>query len=877
VEKERYGHWSSRGYFHPEPDTREPYCIVIPPPNVTSVLHMGHALNNTLQDVLVRWRRMQGYNCLWVPGVDHAGIATQNVVERELSNEGLTRHDLGRDAFVERVFAWKEQYGGAITDQLKRLGCSCDWERERFTMDEGLSLAVREAFVTLYRRGLVYRGKYIINWCPRCGTALADDEVERDEQQGHLWYIRYPLESGDGHVTVATTRPETMLGDVAVAVSPSDPRYAELIGKRAVLPLMGRPIPVIADHAVDKEFGTGALKITPAHDPVDFEIAQRHELQPLCVMNPDGTMNENAGRFSGRDRYDCRQAVVAELLEQGLLEKIEDYPLTAGHCYRCDTVVEPYLSDQWFVRMRPLAEKAIRASREGRVRFHPERWERVYLTWLENVRDWCISRQIWWGHRIPIWYCGDCGHLNVSLSAPESCENCNSTDLTQDEDVLDTWFSSALWPFSTLGWPEKTPDLDFYYPTSVLVTARDIICLWVARMVMMGLEMMEEVPFSDVYIHGTVLDRAGRRMSKSLGNGIDPLDMIAEFGTDAVRYSLMMLTAEGQDVKLWESRFEMGRNFANKLWNASRFCLARVSQSPDKVSTRVPSADKLAYEDRWILSRLNSVIRSCTEALESFRFHEAATTMYEFTWHEFCDWYIEMVKPRIGESAEPSGRAAALSVLAKVLSEVLLLLHPFTPFVTEEVWQGLKKLLPEGELSESIMIAAWPRAQESRISAELEAEMAAVQDVVRGVRNIRNKMDIKERKALSALICTPDEATQADIESRSELIRRMANLDKLDVGIGIQKPEASALEVIARMQLFVPLKGVIDFETERKRLERRLQKGRQQRASLEKQLANPDFLANAPADVIASREERKAELETQLTELRQALRDMPSG
>jgi len=876
VEDRWYEHWRSRGYFHPEPNARQPYCIVIPPPNVTSVLHMGHALNNTIQDVLVRWRRMQGYSSLWVPGVDHAGIATQNVVERELASEGLTRHDLGRDDFIKRVFAWKEQYGGAITDQLKRLGCCCDWQRERFTMDEGLSRAVREAFVTLYRRGLIYRGKYIINWCPRCGTALADDEVERSEQEGHLWYIKYPLQNGDGHITVATTRPETMLGDVAVAVSPSDPRFEHLVGKRVVLPLMDRPIPVLADHAVDKEFGTGALKITPAHDPVDFEIAQRHALQPLCVMNPDATMNENAGKFAGIDRYDCRQMVVAELVESGLLDKIEDYALTAGHCYRCDTVIEPYLSDQWFVKMRPLAAKAIAASRKGLVRFHPERWERLYLNWLDNVRDWCISRQIWWGHRIPIWYCDRCGEPNVSLTTPDKCEKCSSKDLTQDEDVLDTWFSSALWPFSTLGWPDRTPDLNFYYPTSVLVTARDIICLWVARMVMMGLEMMGEVPFSDVYIHGTVLDRVGRRMSKSLGNGIDPLDMIKDFGTDAVRYSLMMLTAEGQDVKLWESRFEMGRNFANKLWNASRFCLTRISQAPDEVSTRPAPDDNLTYEDRWILSRLNSVIGSYTSALEGYRFHEAAMTMYDFTWHEFCDWYIEMAKPRLDESADPSDRTTALSVLAKVLSDTLLLLHPFIPFITEEVWQKMRELLPHGELSESVMLGPWPQMDATEISTELESEMALLQNLVRGVRNIRNKMDIKEKTPLTALVSVPHETARADIEARAELIRRMANLDRLDIGVGIEKPEAAATEVVAQMQLFVPLEGIIDFDAERQRLEVQLEKTEQQLASLQKQLANPNFLAKAPTEVVASRKERKLELETQLEKLKASLNDMPS-
>ncbi len=876
VEEKWYRYWNDSGFFHTDPDGRESYCIVIPPPNVTAVLHMGQALNNTIQDILIRWNRMRGYNTLWVPGVDHAAIATQNVVERELAKEGLSRHDLGREEFVKRVLAWKDKYGSAIIDQLKKLGCSCDWQRERFTMDEGLSRAVREAFIKLYDRGLIYRGKYIINWCPRCETALSDDEVEREEHQGHLWYIRYPLQDADGAVTVATTRPETMLGDVAVAVHPDDERYTKLVGENVILPIMNRPIPLIADPAVEKEFGTGALKITPAHDPVDFEIAQRHNLDALQVMNTDGTMNENAGKHAGEDRFKCRELVVAELKEAGLLQKIEDYTLPIGQCYRCGTIIEPYLSDQWFVKTRPLAEKAIEASRGGRVRFHPARWERVYLSWLENVRDWCISRQIWFGHRIPIWYCQGCGEIIASSDTPSECQKCGSEDLEQDEDVLDTWFSSALWPFSTLGWPDDTPDLRYYYPTSTLVTDRGIIYLWVGRMVMMGLEMIGDIPFSDVYIHATVQDKAGRRMSKSLGTGIDPLDMIGVYGTDALRYSIMMLTSEGQDVKLWEERFEMGRNFANKLWNASRFSLSCLAEASSGISLKLSPEASLAYEDRWILSRLNSVIESYTRSLESYQFHRAAHTIYEFAWHEFCDWYLEMIKPRVAASGEDADRTLALSVLARVLSDILLLLHPFTPYITEEIWQRLRELLPNGELGESVMLGPWPESDAAFISQPIDSEMALLQEIVRGVRNIRNKMNITDRAPLRALVAAPDAGTKQLVLNRSQLLRQMAGLKELEVDTGLQKPKASAVEVIGQLDLFVPLEGIIDFKKERERLEHRRAKVRDQLQSLEKQLGSSGFLSKAPPDIVQSRRQRKADLESQLSKLNASLEDLPS-
>ncbi|MBM4044320.1 MAG: valine--tRNA ligase, partial [Planctomycetes bacterium] len=702
VEDRLYRFWEEGRFFHSEPDpSRKPYTIVIPPPNVTGALHMGHALNNALQDVLIRWRRMQGYNALWMPGTDHAGIATQNVVEKELAVEGKNREQLGREKFLERVWQWKEQYGSTITQQLRKLGSSCDWARERFTMDEGLSAAVREAFVRLYERGLIYKGKYIINWCPRCRTALADDEVEHEEHEGHLWHIHYPFKDAKlGHVTVATTRPETMLGDVAVAVDPKDSRYAHLVGKTLILPFLGREMPLIADAYVDAHFGTGCLKVTPAHDPNDFQMGQRHGLTPVCVMNEDATMNRNAGgEFIGMDRFECREALVEELRQKKLLAKIEPYRHAVGHCYRCHTVIEPYLSDQWFVKMKPLAEKAMRATQKGHVAFYPERWSRIYLSWLEQVRDWCISRQIWWGHRIPAWYCQRCKHVAVARETPTACAKCKSANLKQDDDVLDTWFSSALWPFSTMGWPQDTPELAYYYPTSTLVTDRGIIYFWVARMVMMGLEMMGDVPYAHVYINSTVLDKDGRKMSKSHPETcLDPLELIETYGADAVRFTLMLLTAEGQDVRLIAERdesgrnvsqkFEMGRNFANKLWNAARFALMNLCSAPVMASADLPAAST-AFEDRWILSRLNSVTERCTAALEKYQFNEAADTLYHFVWHEFCDWYLECIKPRLRETAEASDRAMAQAVLTRVLDSILRLLHPFTPYVTAEIWQHL--------------------------------------------------------------------------------------------------------------------------------------------------------------------------------------------
>jgi len=875
VEAKWYRFWEERRCFHAEAGRPgEPYAIVIPPPNVTGALHMGHALNNTLQDILIRWRRMQGRNTLWMPGTDHAGIATQNVVERELGRENLSRQRLGREKFLERVWQWKERYGSRIIDQLKALGCSCDWDRTRFTMDEGLSRAVREAFVTLHERGLIYRGKYLINWCPRDRTALADDEVEHEEHQGSLWYIRYPFKDEPRlHVTVATTRPETMLGDTAVAVHPDDERFKEFIGQTLVLPVIGREIPIIADPQVDPKFGTGAVKVTPAHDPNDFEIGLRHGLACVNVMNEDGTMNENAGDYAGMDRYECREALVEELREKRLLEAVEPHVHAVGHCYRCHTVIEPYLSDQWFVKMRPLAEAALAASDEGRVRFHPERWHRFYRSWLENVRDWCISRQIWWGHRIPAWHCDECGHITVTRDDPAACGRCGSKEIRRDEDVLDTWFSSALWPFSTLGWPDETDLLRRFYPTSVLVTDRGIIYFWVARMVMMGLQMMGEVPFGDVYIHGTILDELGRKMSKSLGNGIDPLDIIEQYGADALRFSLVMLTVEGQDVKLSVERFGMGRNFANKVWNALRFTLMNLADGR--------GADgPLALEDRWILSRMQRAVRKVTECLEGFRFNEAIRTIYEFAWNEFCDWYLEIIKPRL--AAEPE--SVVRRVLAHVADGLLRLLHPFMPFLTEELWQHLRARSLQGDLDwpgavfrESIMVSPWPEEEPDRRDPGAEETMALLQGIVRAVRNIRGQFALGERRKVKVVVSAPEEDLAERLREHERILKDIGCMEGLSCGADLPRPEKSAMEVVGQVEVFVPLAGLIDLEEERKRLRKRVEEVQRGLDIIMKKLSNRNFLTRAPAEVVERERERKADLEAQIGKLREGLARLDAG
>ncbi len=880
IEDKWYRLWEEKGFFHSRPDAaKKPYTIVIPPPNVTGVLHMGHALNNIIQDILIRWRRMQGYNALWMPGTDHAGIATQNVVERELAAKYIKREHLGRDRFVEEVWKWKHLYGSTIIKQLKKLGSSCDWARERFTMDDGLSAAVKETFVRLFEKGLIYKGKYLINWCPRCCTALADDEVEHEEHEGYLWYIKYPFKDAPHlFVVVATTRPETMLGDVAVAVNPKDERYKDMIGETLVLPIVGRELPVIADDFVDPSFGTGAVKVTPAHDPNDFEMGKRHGLKPIAVMLGNGTMNDEAGEYAGMDRFECREALVEALKLQKHIEVVTPHKHSVGHCYRCHTVIEPYISEQWFVKMRHLADAAIQSTQRKAVTFYPERWEKVYLSWLENVRDWCISRQIWWGHRIPAWYCQDCGETIVSLVAPKHCTKCPSAALKQDEDVLDTWFSSALWPFSTMGWPDKTPELGYYYPTSTLVTDRGIIYFWVARMVMMGLEMMQHVPFSNVYIHGTILDEQGRKMSKSLGNGIDPLVMIDHYGADAVRFSIIVLTTEGQDLKLSESKFEMGRNFTNKLWNAGRFVMMNLKEDYQaEVGEELLSP---RFEDRWILSRLHSTIEACTASLEQFRFNEAAMSVYDFTWHSFCDWYLEMVKSRLYEPLSYHDKKAAQAILAKVFGQILHLLHPFVPFITEELWQHLKGVISENKLdipqvpaSECLMRDVWPTVDKQLLDTEVEKVMATLQDIIRAIRNIRSKMNIKEKQKLTAVISVSDDI-EFELKKHSMLLIRMANLERLEIGRELAKPDNSACEVIGQIQAFVPLTGLIDNSVEKERQANYLKQLEEHLAIVKGKLENKNFAAKAPPHVVAMEQNREKELTEQINKIKLILRDL---
>jgi valyl-tRNA synthetase len=853
VESAWYRRWEEARLFAARDEDPAPaYAIVIPPPNVTGVLHMGHALNVTLQDILCRYRRLRGDNVLWMPGTDHAGIATQNVVERKLAAEGRDRHALGRENFIAAVWEWRAQYGSAIINQLKRLGASCDWERERFTMDEGLSRAVRKVFVDLYHQGLIYRGKYLINWCHRCHTALADLEVEHEEIEGRLYYVRYPFQGAPGGITVATTRPETMLGDTAVAVHPQDERYRLAPADHVVLPLMERPIPIIRDDYVDMAFGTGALKVTPAHDPNDFEIGKRHDLPRVKVIGDDGRMTPEAGRFAGLERFECRRQVVQELEALGLLEKTMPLRHSVGHCYRCKTVIEPNLSTQWFVKVQPLAAKAIAAVQEGRTRIVPDMWTQTYYDWMLNIRDWCISRQIWWGHQIPAWTCGACGEIAVALEAPAACPACGHPDPLQDPDVLDTWFSSALWPFSTMGWPEKTPLLATFYPTAVLVTGFDILFFWVARMMMMGLHFMDDVPFRKVYVHALVRDEEGKKMSKSKGNVIDPLSVIEAYGTDAFRFTLAAFAAQGRDVKMSEKRVEGYRHFINKLWNAARFALMHLERTPAPVD-----ASARPVTDRWILSRLAAVGREVTGHLDAFRFNEAASALYQFTWHEFCDWYLEAAKPALYAQGDTAGRDSARATLWRVLRDLLVLLHPFVPFVTEEIWHKLPGT--EG----SIMVAAFPAdAPDAAALADpaAEATMDLLIRVVTGIRNIRGEMNIAPGLNLSAIVQSADEAVRRDLEAHRDLILPLARLALLEVRSAGAKPPTAATAVIGEATIFVDLKGIIDFQQEAGRLEKEIAKLDGELGGVNKKLSNDDFLKKAPADVVAKVREKQAAL-----------------
>ena len=844
VEKRWYQYWEEQGLFAADEKSKQKsYSIVIPPPNVTGVLHMGHALNNTLQDILCRYRRLRGDNVLWMPGTDHAGIATQNVVEKKLAAEDTDRHQLGREKFIAAVWEWRKKYGGEIINQLKRLGASCDWGRERFTMDEGLSLAVRKVFVDLYQEGLIYRGDYIINWCHRCHTALADLEVEHEERDGHLYHIRYPFTGDKGAIVVATTRPETMLGDTAVAVHPDDDRYRDLQSESVMLPLMDREIPLIKDSYVDMSFGTGGLKITPAHDPNDFEIGMRHDLPAIKVIGDNGKMTAEAGKFEGLDRFKARKAVIDDLKEKKLLEKIEPYKHSVGHCYRCHTMVEPNLSRQWFVKVKPLARKAIDAVKSGQTRIIPDTWTRTYYDWMENIRDWCISRQIWWGHQIPAWTCEDCSEVAVAMEAPRSCPKCGSAKLTQETDVLDTWFSSALWPFSTMGWPEKTPLVKTFYPTSVLVTAFDILFFWVARMMMMGIHFMKDVPFDDVYVHALVRDEHGKKMSKSTGNVIDPLTVIEQYGTDAFRFTLAAFAAQGRDVRMSEKRIEGYRHFVNKLWNAARFALMHIDKPYEKINFSA-----LSLPDRWILSRLQQVTRTVAAAIDGYRFNEAASGIYNFVWHEFCDWYLEAIKPALYEKEGPEKRATTLGVLWRVIHDTLILLHPFMPFITEEIWHTLPGT--QG----SIMKAVYPadREDSAAIGAEdlAEADMGLLIELISAIRNIRGEMNISPSKTLAAVCQTQDPQIKSRIEQHQDIIINLAKLSAFDVNQSATRPKSSATAVVGAATIFVPLEGVIDFELEAQRLDKEINRLAKELAAASKKLGNQNFLNKAPQDVV---------------------------
>ena len=841
IEDKLYKKWIDGGYFHAEPDSKkEPYTIVIPPPNVTGQLHMGHALDETLQDVLIRYKRMQGYSALWLPGTDHAGIATQIKVEESLRvNEGLTRYDLGREKFLERVWDWKNKFGDRIINQLKKLGCSCDWERERFTMDEGCSKAVREVFVNLYNKGLIYKGNKIINWCPSCATALSDAEVEYSEQPGHFWHIRYKMKDSDRYINIATTRPETLLGDTAIAVHPEDERYTDLIGKTCILPLVGREIPIVADEYVEKDFGTGAVKITPAHDPNDFEVGLRHNLEIINVMNDDATINAKGGKYEGLDRYEARAQIVKDLEECGALIKIEDHSHNVGTCYRCKTTVEPLTSDQWFVKMQPLAEEALRVVREGEVEFIPERFTKTYTNWMENVHDWCISRQLWWGHRIPAFYCDACGEMVVSKEDVTVCPKCGKP-MRQEEDVLDTWFSSALWPFSTLGWPDNTDELNYYYPTSTLVTGYDIIFFWVARMIFSGCEHMKKPPFKHVFIHGIVRDSQGRKMSKSLGNGIDPLEVIDKYGADALRFTLATGNAPGNDMRFYWERVESSRNFANKIWNAARFVLMNLEVE----ECTLPVAPQL--EDKWIISRYNTVVKSVTENLDKFELGVALGNLYDFIWDEFCDWYIELVKPRLyGENND--SKLDAQRTLCYVLSGILKLLHPFMPFITEEIFCAL----PTGE--ETIMTSQWPLYTPSLSFPEEEKKMSVICDAIKSVRNIRTEMNVPPSRKASMFIVTEDKALFESGILFYEKLAGAKDVTVTDSEAGI--PEGSVSVIVEGAKIFIPMDELIDTEKEKERLTKEKERLLAEIDRVEKKLSNEGFVAKAPAKLI---EEEKA-------------------
>ncbi len=848
VEEKLYKNWMEKDYFHAVVDhDKKPFTIVIPPPNITGQLHMGHALDNTMQDILIRMKRMQGYCALWLPGTDHASIATEAKIVEKMAEEGITKEDLGREGFLERAWEWKEQYGGRIVEQLKKLGSSCDWKRERFTMDEGLSKAVLEVFVRLYEKGLIYRGERIINWCPACKTSISDAEVEYEEKDGSFWHIRYPIADSNEFVEIATTRPETMLGDTAVAVHPEDDRYKHLIGKKVLLPLMDREIPVVADTYVERDVVTGLVKITPAHDPNEFEVCLRHNLEIINIMNEDATINENGGKYAGMNRLDARKQVVEDLKALGLLGNIKPHKHNVGACYRCETTIEPRVSWQWFVKMKPLAKPAIEVVRNGTVKFVPERFSKIYYNWMDNIQDWCISRQLWWGHRIPAYYCSDCGEMMVSRTAPKECTKCRSTNVKQDEDVLDTWFSSALWPFSTLGWPDETEDLKYFYPTSVLVTGYDIIFFWVARMIFSGLEQMGREPFKYVLIHGLVRDSLGRKMSKSQGNGIDPRDVIDKYGTDALRYALTIGTSPGNDMRFSEEKLEASRNFANKIWNAFRFVMMNFDEDVD--FDKVDESEFTAA-DKWILSRIDSVAKEVTENLEKFELGIGLQKIYEFIWEEFCDWYIELVKPRLYDR-EAKGRLEALYVLNKVLADAMKLLHPFMPFITEEIYSHL---ITDDE---SIMISPWPKYSGNVLYPAEERQMGFIMDAVRGIRNIRAEMNVPMSRKAKAIFVTQDSQIIDLIQDERSTFGRLAGLSEITSQKSKDGIAQDAVAVVVNgAEIYLPLEELIDMEKEIERLEKEKAHLEMELDRVNKKLSNEGFIAKAPAQVVDSEREK---------------------
>lgn len=857
-----YKEWMNKGYFTPQIDPKkEPFTIVIPPPNITGQLHMGHALDNTMQDIIIRWKRMQGYAALWIPGSDHASIATEVKVLDNLREEtGLTKRDIGRDKFLERAWAWKDKYENRILGQLKKLGSSCDWTRTRFTMDEVCSRAVREVFVSLYEKGLIYRGDRIINWCPDCKTALSDAEVEHEEQVGHLWHIKYPIKGEDGYVVIATTRPETMLGDVAVAVNPDDDRYKDVVGKTLILPIVGREIPVIADSYVDPAFGTGAVKVTPAHDPNDFEMGMRHNLEFINIMNEDATINENGGEYNGLLRYEARKKIVDELKRMGLLLKVEEHVHNVGHCYRCDTTVEPILSKQWFVRMEPLAKPALEVVKDGRIKFVPERFAKIYINWLENIKDWCISRQLWWGHRIPAWYCDECGHITVSRQDPSKCEVCGSSRIHQDEDVLDTWFSSALWPFSTMKWPEESEDLKFFFPTNVLVTGYDIIFFWVARMIFMSLEFMHEVPFKHVLIHGLVRDAEGRKMSKSLGNGIDPLEVIDEYGADTLRFTLITGNAPGNDMRFSQDRIELSRNFANKLWNASRYVLLNLTDDSTELYTK-----DLTLADKWILTRYNNIVKEVTENLEKYELGIAAGKLYDFVWSEFCDWYIELSKPVL-YSDDFEAKKVTKSVLRYVLDNTLRLLHPFMPFITEEIWQHIPH---DGE---SIMVSNWPVFRSELDFGNDAKNTELIMEAIRTIRNLRAEANVAPAKKARVIIAVENEEAIKVFDAGKNYIVKLAGAS--DVIIETNKsniPQKAMTGAIEGALIVLPLEDLIDLDDEIKRLNEEREKIISEIKRAEGMLSNENFVKKAPEKVVSAEREKLEKYRTMLKSLEERL------